>query len=203
MDNFIVFEGLDGAGTTTQAKRLKENIEKLGRSVYLTHEPTDNPIGRLVRQVLQHKVRTTPRALALLYSADRDDHLYNAEYGIIDKIRNGEIVISDRYFYSSLTYQKAGGVDQAFLEDINAFPSPEAVIFLDTPVEECLRRIEKRGEEKELFDEMEYLSKVRSGYIEIFSKMKETELLTLDGRLNPDVLEQRILAFITEKVLSD
>ena len=71
--SFIVFEGLDGAGTTTQIKNLARYYEFNKREYFITNEPTDNPIGKLVRQVLQKKVITTPDALALLYAADRSD----------------------------------------------------------------------------------------------------------------------------------
>ena len=90
IENTIIIEGLDGAGTTTQARLIGEKFQKEGREVFLTHEPTDNPIGKVVRQVLQKKISTTPEALALLFSSDRDDHLYNEEYGISDRSRKTE-----------------------------------------------------------------------------------------------------------------
>lgn len=77
LQNFIVFEGLDGAGTTTQMKLLAETCDKQERSCHATFEPTSNAIGRLVRSVLQKQVVTTPLALAMLYAADREDHLHN------------------------------------------------------------------------------------------------------------------------------
>ena len=76
LGSFIVFEGLDGAGTTTQIRNLARYYEFNKREYYLTAEPTDNPIGQLVRKVLQKKVVTTPEALALLYAADRHDHIF-------------------------------------------------------------------------------------------------------------------------------
>ena len=82
LKSFIVFEGLDGAGTTTQIMNLARYYEFNRREYFLTREPTDNPIGQLVRQVLQKKVATTPEALALLYAADRHDHLFSESHGI-------------------------------------------------------------------------------------------------------------------------
>ena len=100
MKNTIVIEGLDGAGTTTQMNLIAKRLEDEGKKVFITHEPTDNPIGRMVRDVLQKKIKTTPEALALLFSSDRDDHLYNDEYGLMNKIEQRYYIITDRYKYS-------------------------------------------------------------------------------------------------------
>lgn len=182
---FIVFEGLDGAGTTTQMKILGEKFSSGGRDVFITHEPTDNPVGKLVRSCLQKKFRTTPSALALLYASDRDDHLDNPEYGINGRLSQGSVVISDRYFYSTLAYQ---GVecDYEFLKMINApFRHADVIIFVDTPVDVCMDRIEKRGEEKELFEKKEYLTQVRENYLREFSELPQgVILITIDGTLS-------------------
>lgn len=201
LNNMIVFEGLDGAGTTTQNKLLQEHLESKGKKTFLTHEPTDNPIGRVVRQVLQHKFATTAEALALLYASDRHDHLYNSEYGIIKHLENGEYVLADRYFYSSIAYQ---GVECStdYIRTINQYPAPEFVIFIDTPVDNCINRIEKRGEEKELFDKADYLEKVRANYNSEFASLpEETKLLIVDGTKSIEEIHQTIIAWIDSFIL--
>lgn len=189
----IVFEGLDGAGTTTQMHILKDKLENRNIKVFMTHEPTDNPIGRVVRAALQKKFRTTSRALALLYASDRDDHLFNSEYGIEKNLEEGTTVICDRYFYSSIAYQ---GVDLScdFIAGINApFPHADYIIFVDTPVEDCMERIEKRGEEKELFEREDYLRKVRENYLKEFSSLPEgVNLITIDGHLSIEEITAEI-----------
>ncbi len=181
LKSFIVFEGLDGAGTTTQIMNLARYYEFNKREYFLTREPTDSPIGQLVRKVLQKKVSTTPEALALLYAADRHDHLYSESHGIVRMTEEDRIVISDRYFYSSIAYQSVE-CNPEFIRLINAFPSPEFIIFVDTPVDECLERIEKRGEEKELFDRKEFLEKVRENYLKAFEKLPDgVKLMKADG----------------------
>ena len=189
----IVFEGLDGAGTTTQMYKLAQYFTKKGSEVFITHEPTDNPIGRLVRSALQKKFSITPNSLALLYAADRDDHLYNKEYGIIKHLQNGEVVITDRYFYSSIAYQ-AVECDPSFIKEINSrFPHPDILIFIDTPVDDCLKRIEKRGEEKELFEREWYLKKVKEKYDEEFSSLpRSVKLITIDGRKTIEEISEEI-----------
>ncbi len=201
LNKMIVFEGLDGAGTTTQNKALKQKLEEFGKNVYLTHEPTDNPIGKVVRAVLQHKFETTPEALALLYSADRHDHIYNKDYGLIKHIENGEIILADRYFYSSIAYQSVE-CNSDFVRGINKYPSPEYVIFIDTPVENCLDRIEKRGDEKELFDKSEFLSKVRENYLKEFSTLPEnTKFLAIDGTMDIETIHNTIWDWIKGFIL--
>ena len=197
LKNFIVLEGLDGAGTTTQKKAIENELNAMGYKTYSTHEPTDNPIGRVVRDVLQSKFKTTPEALAYLYTSDRHDHLYNSEYGLIKHINDGEIIIADRYFFSSIAYQSVE-CDFDFVTMINSpFPYPELVIFVDTPVADCLSRIEKRGEEKELFDKEEFLTKVRNNYIETFKNLPpEVKFLKVEGSLSIDEIKSTELEFI-------
>ena len=186
LDRFIVFEGLDGSGKSTQARMLARHLVAQGASVHLTAEPTDRPIGTLVRSVLRHQVTTTSRALALLYAADRSDHLYNGESGILKSLDEGSIVISDRYFYSSIAYQSVE-CDPSFILSINRFPLPQVIVFIDTPVDVCMERIEKRGGEKELFDRASFLSKVRDNYIAAFSSLPEgVRLITVDGALSEE-----------------
>ncbi len=195
--NFIVIEGLDGAGTTTQKKEIEADLNKTGLKTYTTHEPTDNPIGKVVRAVLRSEFSTTPEALAYLYTSDRHDHLYNNEYGLIKHIEKGEVVISDRYIFSSIAYQSVE-CNPDFVRMINStFPYPRIVIFVDTPVSACLSRIETRGEEKELFDKSEFLEKVRANYIKEFSSLPpEVRFLRIDGTLSIEHIKKKALDFI-------
>lgn len=198
LKSFIVFEGLDGAGTTTQIKNLARYYEFNRRPYYITNEPTSNPIGLLIRDVLQKKVVTTPEALALLYASDRHDHLYNPSYGIERITEEGRVVMSDRYFYSSIAYQSVQ-CNPDFVRTINsAFPSPEFIIFVDTPVEECMNRIEKRGGVKELFDRAEYLTSVRNNYLREFENLPEgVNLLVVDGSKPIDTVEMEIRKYLS------
>ena len=195
--SFIVFEGLDGAGTTTQIRNLARYYEFNKREYFITNEPTGGPIGQLVRQVLQKKVVTTPDALALLYAADRSDHLYNPSYGIVRMLDEGRIVMSDRYFYSSIAYQSVE-CDKSLVRTINNFPSPEFLIFIDTPVEDCMKRIEKRGEEKELSDREEFPTQVRKTYLQELERLPSgVNLLVVDGRASIEETEAEIRKYLS------
>jgi len=192
LENFIVFEGLDGAGTTTQMQLLAEACDRKDRLCRATFEPTDKPIGRLVRSVLQKNLVTTPLALAMLYAADREDHLYNPINGLVQDLEMGKLVICDRYLYSSLAYQS---VDCGFekIESLNEFPSPQYVFFIDTPVDECIRRITNRGADTELFEKHEFLEKVKENYERIFSNLSdEVHLVRLDGLLAKEEIARQI-----------
>lgn len=192
LTNFVVFEGLDGAGTTTQMQLLAEYCDKFDHPCRPTFEPTDKPIGRLVRSVLQKQLVTTPLALAMLYAADREDHLYNPVYGLVHDLEKGKLVISDRYLYSSLAYQ---GVECDFskIASLNEFPAPEYVFFIDTPVQECLRRISGRGNETELFEKQEFLERVKENYERIFSSLSpDVHLIRIDGLLGKEEIAKQI-----------
>ena len=146
INGFIVLEGLDGAGTTTQLDALTKAYEKIGKTVVRTFEPTDSEIGRLIRRVQRGEIKTTSESLALLYASDRHNHLFG-ENGIVENCEKGSIVLSDRYFYSSYAYQSSF-CDPEWVRSINSYPHPSILIFVDPPVDECLRRINARNEKK-------------------------------------------------------
>ncbi len=201
LDRFIVIEGLDGAGATTQMRAVTEAFDQANVHCHATFEPTSSPLGTLVRSILRKEIVTTSLALALLFAADREDHLYNPINGIVDKIKEGITVISDRYLFSSLAYQ---AVDIGFekVSDINNFPYPKYLIYLDTPVQDCLDRIEKRDNGKELFERSEFLTKVRDNYELIFADLpKDVVFLRVDGTLGKDEITKIIIDKLKENSL--
>ena len=101
---FIVFEGIDGSGKTTQIQLLKNRLQQEGIECYSTREPTDSPIGSLIHQIMTGRVRSDNKVIAALFVADRLDHLLNPTDGILEKIGSGISVISDRYYFSSYAY---------------------------------------------------------------------------------------------------
>lgn len=191
-ENLVVFEGLDGSGTTTQMQLLAEKCDRELRACRATFEPTDKPIGRLVRAVLKKQIVTTPLALAMLYAADREDHLYNPIYGMVHEMEKGKLVICDRYIYSSLAYQ---GVECPLdkVRELNQFPAPQYLFFIDTPVDECIRRIASRGDTSELFDRHDFLEKVKSNYERLFSELSEgVKFYRLDGMKSKEDIASEI-----------
>ncbi len=198
LDRFVVFEGLDGAGTTTQMRSIAEAFDKAGITCHATFEPTSSPLGTLVRNVLRKQVVTTPLALAMLFAADREDHLNHPITGIVEKAQKGTVVLCDRYLYSSLAYQSVEcGYEK--ISVLNDFPAPRFLFYIDTPVEDCLRRIEERSDEKEIFEKQEFLQKVRDNYELIFSNLPdEIIFLRLEGTLGKEIISEKILEKLKE-----
>ena len=193
---FIVLEGLDGAGTTTQKDRLEKELGKKGYNIWSTAEPTSSDIGRLIRRVLKGDLAVPELTLAHLFAADRADHIYGC-CGIIENIENGNIVISDRYFYSTLAYQSFNiGLEK--IAEINDFPHPEYLFFIDTDPKTCIERIEKRGGEKEIYEKESLLKKIRENYLKAFSLLPEdVKFITIDGSLSIEETTKRILSSLS------
>ena len=183
LQKFIVLEGLDGSGTTTQMRLLAERLGKQGTAHAATCEPTDGAVGRLLRSILALETRAHPRTVALLYAADRNEHVSAPHTGIEARTKKGELVICDRYLFSSIAYQSIDcGLD--FVLGINAgFPLPQCLIFLDTPVEVCQDRLAHRGK-PELFDGLAFQSRVRQGYLQALEHYRGTGMHI--ARLNGD-----------------
>jgi dTMP kinase len=148
---FIVIEGTDGSGVSTQAERLEARLRDGGREVYLTKEPTDGPAGAMIRLALAKRlVHSTdiegfesiePHTLGLLFAADRMDHLYT---DIVPKLKMGLTVISDRYYLSSYAFQGLD-MDVDWLEKINAYClRPDLTIFLNVDSAICYKRMQRR-----------------------------------------------------------
>lgn len=184
LKNFWVLEGLDGAGTTTQLKNLESHMLEKGLPVFRTAEPTIYESGVLVRRVLSGQFKVPQSTVAYLFAADRDNHLNNSEYGIKVHLEKGETVISDRYLFSSLAYQSIGFDFQAVQMLNSRFPYPELVLYVDTPVEDCISRINSRGNAREIYEQLDYQTAVRDNYERIFRALPEgCRLIRVDGRL--------------------
>jgi dTMP kinase len=145
---FIVFEGIDGSGSTTQAKLLHEYLLSCSQKSILTAEPSPGPIGNTIREIQTRRVsvsrdqKVRERLLMYLFAADRYDHLYNEANGILKLLENGFYVISTRYILSSFAYQVLNDDDYETVRLLNEpFPLPDWTVFLDCPVEHSLKRI--------------------------------------------------------------
>jgi dTMP kinase len=194
---FFVFEGIDGSGLTTQSSVLKEWCERRGFITFLTKEPTDGPIGSQIRLVLSKRLNMKPTALALSFTADRMDHL---ETEIIPKVRDGVIVISDRYYLSSYAYQSFD-VDLKWLRQVNSkCLKPDAIFLLDVPALICKRRMEKMRWHVELYEETEKLENVRKKFLSLAEELKKNgeNIIIIDGNRPLNEVHKDVKAVVTE-----
>lgn len=176
MSKFIVFEGIDGAGKTTQIKLLNENLKKRGIDCYITAEPTDMPSGKLIREALSGRIKTTTAEMADMFAHDRVIHNKDEEKGIDAHLNDGITVISDRYYYSSLAYQGSElGFDAVAALNLNNpdIRTPDICLFLDLSPEKSLERIGKRADTPtEIYENYDYLEKTRRMFFDVFERLR-------------------------------
>jgi dTMP kinase len=148
---FIVFEGLDGSGTSTQVRLLENALQAKGLKVMPTSEPSPGPVGNMIRQAFKGRLKFSDetglfdRQMAYLFAADRFDHLHNEFDGVLKKVDEGYFVLSTRYYFSSFAYHCKNDEDWAVVERLNKdFPAPDLLVYLKNPVEESLRRLSER-----------------------------------------------------------
>lgn len=192
LDRFVVLEGLDGAGTTTQLRRLQAALERRGERCHATREPTGGPVGKLIRTVLAGSAELTPCSLALLFAADRSEHLY-APGGIVAALDAGRYVASDRYLFSSLVYQSLE-CPADYVTALNVrFPLPRRLIFIDTPPQQCQQRIAaRRG--RELFEAEALQQRLRRRYLAVLRQFAGygVTVRSVDGSGSPEAVFARI-----------
>ena len=193
---FIAFEGIDGSGKSTQAKLLAENLQNAGHKVYTTSEPTDSPIGTIIRNIFRHKMEADHRTIAALFAADRLHHLLNKTDGIIKKLEEGFTVITDRYYFSSYAYH---GTHMSMDWVINAnslsadLLRPDINIYINISPEVSMERISSGRNSTELYETLENLRSVRDKYSEAFELLKSKEnIFITDGNRSPGLIAQDI-----------
>jgi dTMP kinase len=207
---FIVFEGLDGSGLSTQAKLLRDYLQNReqnggldriatrsvagGHEVILTKEPTiDSEAGRQIRTILDEKIKIDPSEIQKLFVQDRKEHLNNL---IIPALKEGKIVISDRYFFSTFAFGAVAS-DLEWLIDLNKdFLLPDVTFLLLVRPEMCIDRIIKRGDGIKLFEKLPTLKKVYENY-KIIAKMFEG-VRVVNGEMTVEEVFEKIKKQISE-----
>jgi len=187
----IAIEGIDGSGKTTIAKFLEEELKKLGYSVVLLKEPTDSEWGRRIRESYNSRLR--PEEELELFLKDRE---YDVRENIVPSLKQGKIVIMDRYYFSTIAYQGALGFNPEELREMNEKIAlkPDLVFILDIPPEKAILRVKKRGDKPNDFERIEYLRKVR----EIFLSTKNA--IIVDAMKDLEEIKREILDKTVEKL---
>ncbi|RKG69919.1 dTMP kinase [Corallococcus sp. CA054B] len=195
---FIVLEGLDGAGTTTQTERLASALRADGLSVVTTREPSDGPVGTMLRQALtgrlglpQGRGPLAQETLALLFAADRTDHLHAR---VLPALEQGKVVLCDRYVLSSLAYQGAS-LPMAWVDTVNAHAvSPDLTLFVGVDPKVAAKRRAVRGGPAELFEADEAQRRIAKQYLKAITlRAKRERIVHIDGELSVEAVTEACL----------
>jgi len=198
----IVIEGLDGAGTTTQVKRLAEHLNAKGVRAHPTREPSDGPVGKLIREMLTGNHAIADQSLSqgtfgLLFAADRLDHLQRE---VEPAIAAGTIVVSDRWYHSSLAYQGTGA-DRDWIATLNGRARrPELTIFLKVRPEVAAKRRAAARRQEELFEQLQMQIEVDAGYEATIKELlaQGERIETIDGEQSEDAVFSAIVKLVGE-----
>ena len=194
--NFIAFEGIDGSGKSTQIGLLAERLKKEGVCCYTTMEPTNAPVGSLVRQVMTGRIRMDNKAIAALFAADRLDHLLNEVDGIASKVEEGTTVLTDRYYFSSYAYHSVDVPMEWVIranEQSALILRPTVNLFIDVDPDTALERIARNRFHQELFEKKSRLVEVRENYKKAFDLLAGEEKYTvIDGNQSREAIADNI-----------
>ena len=197
---FIVFEGIDGSGKSTHAALLRERLEKEGYTVCLTCEPSEGEAGKLLRRCLTGEADLPEQAIAGLFMTDRIDHILNPNFGLLSHLEKGEIVLCDRYYFSSFAYNGMYApldwvieINRVARESLKA----DLTVFLDIRPEKFLSRIEDRSA-TERYEKVELLSKVRENYLRAFAALSDENVRIVDNERALDEAAEEVYRAVKE-----
>lgn len=193
---FIVFEGIDGAGKTTQIELLAARLQKAGRRIYRTAEPTESVTGGLLRDALAGVSQRTACEMAALFTIDRVFHNVNPVNGIEKMLADGIDVICDRYYYSSLAYQ-GSETDPGWVRDMNIncpeIRRPDICVFLDLTPAQSMERINRNRVTHEIYENEERLERVRRQFMTAFDALRDTDRIAIvNAARTPEEIHEEI-----------
>ena len=199
---FIVFEGIDGSGSSTQAELLYQYFLNNKQKAVLSPEPTSGKIGKLLREFLAGDNNFSNQELfdqqmAYLFTADRHYHLYNNLDGVQKLTKENTHVISTRYYFSSLAYNTKNVAEYQFVSLLNQqFPTPDFLIYCDLPVDVALARIKQRSI-KEIYETEEKLVRVRENFLRIIREYQHP-CLKVDARGSKEDIHHQIVHYLKD-----
>jgi dTMP kinase len=204
---FVVVEGIDGSGKTTQCNAVVESLQKEGIDAVCTKEPTDGEIGKLIRQVLSQEVTVPATAIQYLFASDRAVH----QEELLHLLSQGKVVVSDRYFWSAIAYGVADKesvdfsndlqvslVSQSILSMYNQFILPDLSFYLQIPVTTAVTRLSSMEKEKELYERKEKLERIEKGYAWLLKEFSDVFTI-INGEKTSDEVTAEIITAIKGK----
>ena len=198
---FLVIEGIDGCGKSTQVKMLTEWLGKNNIPFFLTKEPSEKGFRKIIKELVSDKTKIDDPALdALLFTADRKLHI---DTEIKPALEEGKIVISDRYYHSTFAYQQTQGLELEWLREINRFAlKPFLTIIFDVPAEISVERLSKDSTRKSFdkFEKSEFLSKLRENYLKLVQELKEEKIIIIDTNKAPELIFEELKGIMTREL---
>lgn len=191
---FVCIEGIDGSGKTTQAHRLVEFLRKLGYDSTYTTEPSKGVYGKIIHKHILHRDNRVPSIVeAVFFATDRLDHIKRE---IEPLLKQGKIIVCDRYLYSSIAYQGAANLDTEWIKKINKHAlKPDLAIYIDIPPEILITRLKRRR--KTVMETLENQRKVRDQYLKL---VKQEQLIKIYGNTSKrevaNVIQNLVLNFL-------
>lgn len=186
---FIVFDGLDGSGKGEMIKRLEKYLVSKKFKVLVTREPTDGDYGKEIKRVLREEKDPLVSAekCFMFFVKDREEHLANE----IEPFLKKGTVICDRYYYSTIAFQHTQGIDmeKIVFENMN-FRTPDITFILDLPADVALERIDKRGEAKEKFEQLEFMKELRQNFLKLKDALDDNIKVIDASKSKDEVFEQ-------------
>ncbi|MDP7082219.1 MAG: dTMP kinase, partial [Candidatus Poseidoniia archaeon] len=188
----IDLEGIDGCGKSTQAQLLAQRLRDTDHTVVVLKEPTDGPHGSQLKAVLRGERNANAEEVLTLFADDRREHVAAR---IIPALERGEIVLMDRYYYSTLAYQCAAGIPAERIRAVNAFaPTPTIVLVFDLPVGQALERVHSHSV-ADTFERAPHLERVRAAYL----ALRDDPLVRiLDATQPPVAVAADVWALVSE-----
>ena len=194
LKNFVVFEGIDGAGTSTQIKKLVDNAPE---KYIATAEPTSGPTGKFLRRMLSGEFHVDEKTNAYLFAADRCEHIFG-KGGVRELCESGKVVVSDRYFFSSMAYQSVSCGDELPKLLNSPFPLPEYLFYFVINPDVSLGRVTSRGEKKEIYETIEKQKKIAAQYEKVISEYEKNagesgmKIIRIDAEKSIDEISEEI-----------
>ncbi len=206
ISNFIVFEGIDGSGKSTQLKLLEDKISSTG--AFFTAEPTNLHTGKFLRSILKGEVEAHPTTVVHLFAADRAEHLYG-KGGILENCNNGKLCVCDRYLFSNLAYQGVTCGEELPAKLNDNFPLPELVIYFDIEPRESLKRAQSRGE-AEIYEKLDFLESTHTEYEKVFKyyekmiakKLTTMKIVRIDASQSQEKISEIVWSYIEPSIKS-